>query len=235
MTYTRTKVIACATVIEELRPWLPPSMMCEELEFGLHLVPGRLNAELKKAVNATSQDIDTIILGYGLCSMAVIGLRAMHCTMVIPRVDDCIAIFLGSRAAYQSQTYQEPGTYYLTKGWIEVGDTPFNEHARLVEQYGQERADRMLELMLNHYTRLVYIDTGHHNGDYYRDYTRRTAQKYGLRYEEIRGSTELIRKMIFGPWDEDFVVIPPGKTVTFADFGILGRDSTPPSPDQDAE
>jgi len=55
----------------------------------------------------------------------------------VPRVDDCIAIFLGSRAAYADQCHQEPGTYYLTKGWIEVGDTPFAEHERLVERYGR--------------------------------------------------------------------------------------------------
>jgi hypothetical protein len=55
--------------------------------------------------------------------MAVIGLRANGCTLVVPRVDDCISIFLGSHGAYKQQAGAEPGTYYLTKGWIEVGDT----------------------------------------------------------------------------------------------------------------
>ena len=62
--------------------------------------------------------------GYGLCSQGVIGVRANDCTLVVPRVDDCIAIFLGSASAYKKQSRTEPGTYYLTKGWIEVGESP---------------------------------------------------------------------------------------------------------------
>ncbi len=68
--------------------------------------------------------------------------------MVIPRVDDCIAIFLGSCNAYKEQAKKEPGTYYLTKGWIEVGDTPFEEHKRLIEKYGEARAKRMTQLLV---------------------------------------------------------------------------------------
>ena len=96
----RTKVIACATVIEEMLPYLPGNMAYEVLDFGLHQSPGRLKDKLQAAVDASCKDFDTIMLGYGLCSMAVIGLRANHCTLVMPRVDDCIAIFLGSHQAY---------------------------------------------------------------------------------------------------------------------------------------
>ena len=73
---------------------------------------------------AAAPKVGTIILGYGLCSRAVVGLRAEGCTLVVPRVDDCIAIFLGSGDAYRTQHCSEPGTYYLTKGWIEAGDAP---------------------------------------------------------------------------------------------------------------
>jgi hypothetical protein len=100
--------------------------------------------------------------------MAVVGLKANDCTLVVPRVDDCIAIFLGSHAAYKEQASQEPGTYYLTKGWIEVSDTPFAEYERLVECYDQERAMRMIKLMLKNYTRLAFIDTGHYDQERYR-------------------------------------------------------------------
>lgn len=74
--------------------------------------------------------------------MAVVGLRAAGASLVIPRVDDCISIFLGSRDAYRAQASSEPGTYYLIKGWIEVGGGPFEEHKRLIEKYGKQKADR---------------------------------------------------------------------------------------------
>jgi hypothetical protein len=218
MSSSRIKVIACATVIEEILPLLPSGMTYEVLDFGLHLHPGNLRQTLQEAIDTASAEADIIILGYGLCSMAVVGLKATHCTLVVPRVDDCIAIFLGSRAAYKAQASQEPGTYYLTKGWIEVSDTPFAEHKRLVEQYGQERADRMIKLMLKNYTRLAFIDTGQYEQEHYRDYARRMAEQFELRYEEIPGSTSLIEKMLNGPWDDDFVVARPGETITYAHF-----------------
>ncbi len=216
--FSRTKVIACATVIEEMLPLLPPEISYEILDFGLHLNPGNLRDTLQNTIDAASATADTILLGYGLCSMAVVGLKATDCTLVTPRVDDCIAIFLGSRAAYQEQSSREPGTYYLTKGWIEVSDTPFEEYKRLVERYGQPRAERMIKLMLKHYTRLAYIDTGQHDQARYRDYARRTAEQFGLRFEEIDGSDSLVRKLLLGPWDDDFVVTPPGQTISYADF-----------------
>ena len=106
----RTKVIACATVIEEMLPLMPVDLAYEVLDFGLHLVPGSLKARLQEAIDAAcAEEYDTVILGYGLCSMAVVGLETRTCTVVIPRVDDCIACFLGSRDAYTAQNKKEPG------------------------------------------------------------------------------------------------------------------------------
>ena len=202
----KTKIIACATVIEEMQPLLPLSIACEVLDFGLHLIPDNLKKILQQTIDDNCVKYDTLILGYGLCSMAIVGLQTRNCTLVIPRVDDCIAIFLGSKKAYSEQAQKEPGTYYLTKGWIEVSDTPFEEYKRMVEQFGEERADRIMGLILKHYTRLAYIDTGQSDQEQYRDYARKTANKFNLRFEEIPGSDTLIRKLLFGPWDEEILV-----------------------------
>ena len=175
-------------------------------------------ASSQAAIDAASVEVKTIILGYGLCSMAVVGLKANGCTLVIPRVDDCIAIFLGSGAAYQKQSSREPGTYYLTKGWIEVNDTPFAEYEQLVKKYGPEQAERMIKLVLKNYTRLAFIDTGHYGQERYREYARRIAGRFGLRYEEIPGSKALVNKILHGPWENDFVVAHPGETIRYADF-----------------
>jgi hypothetical protein len=218
VTALRTKVVACATVIEEMLPLLPEGMTYEILDFGLHLTPEKLRNRLQDTIDAANAEADTIILGYGLCSLSVVGLKATECTLVVPRVDDCIAIFLGSHAAYKKQASQEPGTYYLTKGWIEVNDTPFAEYKRLAGRYGSARADRMIKLMLKNYTRLAFINTGHYEQECYREYAHSMAKQFGLRYEELPGSTTLIKKMIYGPWDEDFVIVRPGETITYAGF-----------------
>jgi len=205
-------------VIEEMLPHLPPEATPKVLDFGLHVNPEALRSSLQEAIDVAAEAADTIILGYGLCSQAVVGLRANGCTLVVPKVDDCIAIFLGSAAAYQAQARSAPGTYYLTKGWIEAGDTPFGEYDSLVAQYGEERARRLMGRILKNYTRLALINTGQYELERYRDYSRRTAERFGLRYEEIPGSDALVRRMVHGPWDGDFVVARPGETICYLDF-----------------
>lgn len=195
------------------------------LDFGLHANPARLRETLQATIDGVTASASgehggpTIVLGYGLCSQGVAGLQARGFRLVVPRVDDCIAIFLGSREAYASESSREPGTYYLTKGWIEVGSTPFAEFDRSAERFGRERAEALYREMLGHYTRLALIDTGNYALSAARAYARRAAARFGLRFEEIAGSNELVRKMVRGPWSTaEFVVCEPGETVLLADF-----------------
>ena len=193
-------------------------MQTRKLDFGLHAKPEKLQETLQAAIDDVDGDFDTIILGYGMCANGVIGLKARISVLVVPRVSDCIAIFLGSAEAYAQQTRKEIGTYYLTKGWIEVCDTPLDEHRRMVEKYGREQADRMMGLMFQNYTRLGYILTGREDQGKYRRCAREIAQHFALRYEEIQGSARIIQKMVQGPYDDDFIVRPPGQAIAFDDF-----------------
>jgi hypothetical protein len=214
----KTKVLACATVIEEMLTIMPADYDHETLEFGLHINPEALRVALQEAIDAANGTYDTLILGYGFCSQAVVGLEAKNCTLVIPKVHDCIAIFLGSGDEYNRQARQEPGTYYFTKGWIEVADTPFHEYDQVVEKYGKTRADRVMQLLLKNYKRLAFINTGLKDLDRYREHSKQTAEKFGLRYEEIQGKKDLVKQMLYGPWEDDFVVIPPGETSKYQHF-----------------
>jgi hypothetical protein len=213
-----TKIIACATIIEEILPLIPPEMQYVGLDYGLHINPDDLKKTLQQEIDASVGKIQNIILGYGLCSMAVIGLKANGCTLIVPRVDDCIALFLGSREDYKQQHKLEPGTYYLSKGWIEVGGTPFDEHQKLIERHGEKRAERMMGLMFKDYKRLALIMTGHGDMDKYRKYVKEKAENYNMRYEEIPGSNALIKKMLSGKLDGDFIIVSPGGIIKYTDF-----------------
>lgn len=208
----RTMVLACATVIEDLGPRLPAGMATRVLDFGLHRRPGGLRGALQAAIDQ-ADGFDAVLLGYGLCSRAIVGLRATHGALVMPRVDDCISIFLGSRQAFEHQARGEPGTYYLTKGWIEAGDGPFGEEARIAERYGAAKAELIVRRMLGHYTRLAFIDTGVQGLDGYRARARAAAERFGLRYEEIPGSSRLVEKLVAGPWDDEVLVVEDRKSV----------------------
>jgi hypothetical protein len=222
MNTQRTLVMACATVLEEMLPLMPEGMQHQVFDFGLHINPEKLRRKLQEAIDEVGEQYDTILLGYGLCSMAIVGIQANHCQLVVPKVHDCIAIFLGSNSAYNTQAHTEPGTYYLTKGWIEVGDTPFSDYERTVQRYGKEKADFIIKMLLGNYTRLALINTGQYELQRYQEYASRVAEQFGLRYEEIQGSNSLIKKMLLGSWDEEFVVIQPGETFQFEHFFPAG-------------
>jgi hypothetical protein len=212
------KLIACATVIEEMLPLIPPEMSYAVLEFGLHSNPDKLRAALQDAIDAASPNIKTILLGFGLCAKAAIGLKSGNRTLVIPKADDCITIFLGSIAQYRQQQQLEPGTLYMTKGWIEAG-TPLDEQREiLAKKYGENKAGILFKKMLQGYKRLGFINTGNYELERYRIRSRESAQRLDLRYEEIQGDNSLVKKLLSGPWDEEFVVVPPGRTVELSHF-----------------
>ena len=218
MDLLRTAIIACKTVINEMRPFLTPETQRYCVEAGLHLRPENLRSALQAHIDDISADTETIILGYGLCSMGVVGLKATHSTLIIPRRDDCIAIFLGSPKAYRNELNREPGTYFLSKGWIDAGITLLDDLEKMKARYGKGGSERIMKRMLQHYRRLAFVDMGYPDLELYRQFARKAAREFNLDYQEIRGTPEFLAKICNGPWDDDFVIAPPGCTVELADF-----------------
>ena len=206
----RAKIIACETVGEELRNLMPGNIQYKFLEFGLHCTPEKLNEALQREIDETGEDIDIILLGYGMCAKGAIGLEARRFTLVIPRVDDCIALFLGSRDEYARQMQKAPGTFYLTKGWIEGGDDPYTVYLKMREKYGDEKAYRLEKMVIEHYTRLALINTGNYNLEKYRQYASMVAAFFDMEFEEIPGKNTLLEGLVKGDWNGDFVVVEPG-------------------------
>jgi hypothetical protein len=234
VTQGRTRIIACRTVIHEMQHLLPSDMEPLTLDSGLHLHPEKLRGTLQAMVDDITPDTETIILGYGLCSMGVLGLKASHSTLVIPCVDDCIALFLGSRRAYLKALSQEPGTYFLSKGWIDAGITLLDELSSMEERYGKRRAEQVMRRMLQHYRRIAFIDMGYKDQERYRQFSQEAARKLNLSYKEIRGTPELLRKICSGQWDDEFVVAPPGQVIRLEDFGIVpAREQQPMGPSRE--
>ncbi len=228
MNSKKTKIIACATVIEEARPFLPPSVEYYSIDAVFHNQSKKLHDKLQELINTSGEGIETIIIGYGLCSKAVIGLKSSNCTLVVPRVDDCIGLFLGSQKLYRELLKKNIGTYYLSPGWIRAGATLIEELKRVEDQYGKKNAEFVKHEMIKNYTRLAYINMGskteHFTQDSCREFARNAAKQLNLNYEEITGTTHLIIRMINGPWDDRFVVAPPGQEITHGDFECEEKD-----------
>lgn len=205
-------------MIDEMSRMVPSSMESLVIEPGLHLHPDRLRGILQSTIDKITAHTETVILGYGLCSMGVIGLKAMSSTLVIPRMDDCIAMFLGSQSVYKEVLDQEPGTYFLSKGWIDGRITIVDELERMEDRYGRNRAERIVKRMLQNYRRLAFIDMGYKDCDKYQEFSRMAAKRFKLEYQEIKGTPEFLRKICNGPWDHEFVVVPPAHVVRLEAF-----------------
>jgi N-methylhydantoinase A/oxoprolinase/acetone carboxylase beta subunit len=94
-------VIACGVLATDLRHVtselnLPISV--EYLSDGLHTRPDDLRKRLQERIDRVSTAFrgERIVLGYEVCGLSAAGLQARHVPLVIPRVNDCITLFLGS-------------------------------------------------------------------------------------------------------------------------------------------
>lgn len=216
-------VIACKIFQGLLEQHLSPEKADQVtyLEYGLHIVPKKLRSEVQAQIDALERP-SLVLLGYGLCGNGLHGIQAGRHILLMPRTDDCIAVLLGSYSAYREQFDSEPGTYYLSKGWLEAGSNPLKEYQRLTETYGLEQADWLMDTQYSNYKRLAFV--AHHLQDLqaYRPQAREVAdycQRWGMRYEEILGSDQYVRGLVevaaaLDKAGEDFLVVPPGGEIT---------------------
>ena len=236
--------IGCSVILREITSLMagsPHVFFPVWMEQGLHNTPDRMRAELQKAVdrleeiNARRIDghkFDAIIFGYGLCSNGTVGLRSRSVPFIIPRCDDCIALFLGSRARYLKLFNEESGTYWYNSGWLEqASDLPSPERfareraAYLKEYEDEETADYLCEMSqswVKNYHRAAYILSPLGDRDDYREKVKGIADAFGWRYEEYEGQMQFFEKMLAAGWDpKEFFYCPPRSVVTAAYDGSL--------------
>ena len=195
------------------------------LEYGLHRVPDKLRETIQKLLDQIHHP-SRVLLAYGLCGNGLHGVQAGKHTLMIPRAHDCITIFLGSRERYQSEFQSCPGTYYLTRGWLESGSDPLREFLEYREQYGEEEAQWIMDQQYSNYERVVLVGSSQEELDNYRARAQEVArycERWGMRYEERLGSNTYIQKLlevVEGPAsvDQAFLIIPPGEEIRMEAF-----------------
>lgn len=206
---------------------------------GLHNRPNGLREMLQKQIDA-ARGYDAVLLAYGLCGQATAGLAATSAQLVIPRAHDCITLFLGSRERYQDQFNNYPGTFWYAQDYIErddgsgsslamgaIGDDDLTAvYQQYVEKYGQDNADYLMVAMgawQSHYQRAVYIDMGISDGAAVEAKAREQAVRRGWVFERLAGDLVLMRRLLDGDWDRDFLVVPAGAEIIMSyDENVMG-------------
>lgn len=236
----RLRVIACEIAFREICHLAARSRSLLDLEFlsqGHHDVPERGRAELQSRINAVPAGrYDAVLVGYGLCSRILPGLRARTQRLVIPRAHDCITFFLGSKERYERCFNERPGTYYYTSGWWECarrrglsdaatggllptrgGDSAQAAYEQWVARYGPEKAKYLLETLRDwaaHYTHGTLIDFEFTRSLGLRPMVEQICAQRGWQFEELPGDLGLLRRWLDGQWDAgDFLVVPPSHQV----------------------
>ncbi len=223
----RIAVVTCAVLeleIDHYRRHSDSIVSVVKLEQGLHNEPPRLRAELQRAIDRVeaADNVDAIVLGYGLCSRGVEGVFARRCRLVIPRAHDCITVLLGSKERYADYVARHPGTYWYSPGWNKHHIPPGPErHARLraryVEQFGEDNADFLMESeqqWFKTYDRATYVHLTVGATDADKRFTRDCADWLQWRYDEQAGDPSLLVALLRGEWDDErFVVLEPGQTI----------------------
>lgn len=218
----KIKVIACEVMKEEMLSIKPlPDEEFEFVSMDYHLYPKKLGTEIQDIIDR-SVGYDRIILAFGLCGGAANGLKATNCALTIPRVHDCISVFLSSEEGCVCDFKKEVGTFYLSCGWMITEKSILSDHKRILERFGSKKAFRVLNRMYDGYKKVLFICTGYPSQDEVIAQSKEIASLISCEHQIIEGKTSFIEKIIRGPWDDiNFINKAHLGIVTEEDFGIL--------------
>ena len=233
----RLKCLACEALarVAYLSAARSPHVVDVELfRLGWHEDPDDLRLRLQRAIDvaADAEAYDALVMAYGLCGRSTAGLVAKSIPLVIPRAHDCITLFLGGRDRYQKEFTGHPGTYWYVRDYVErktsgtalslgaeMGGDTEDLYDEYVEKYGKDNADYLMEVMgawRDHYNRAAYIDMGVVDSSDVEAETRVEADRRGWRFDRLVGDLVLIRRLLEGDWDDDFLILQPGQAVTMS-------------------
>ncbi len=206
-------VIGCRTTENELSAAMKECGLSYPLvwiDARLHNVKTKLKAALQSILDEAS-GYDTILFATGFCGNSIAGLSSREASLVIPRVDDCTSLLLGS--ARKKSRYLD--SYFLTEGWLKGKDNIWNEYSRAVSRYGKERADRIFSVMFAHYRRIALLDTGCYPIEPSLEKAKTIAAAFSLDCQVLPAGISYFKELLTGPWEKSrFLTVPPFTAVT---------------------
>ena len=215
----RTVIVACKTLEDELNAAQGRTGLeypVEWIESGLHNTPKKLTACLLEVLERITAD--RVLLAMGTCGNSVQGIRAKGFELIIPKVDDCISLLIGSMKA-RAKVSEELAAYFLTEGWMRGERNLWVEYQYAVDKYGEEEAKSIADMLYGHYRTLALLDAGITPVQTLVESTKIIADTLKLEQKIIPASISYIEQLLTGPWTDDrFIVKAPGEEITAKDL-----------------
>ncbi len=187
-----------------------------------HNRPDKFRISIQKELDKL-EAYDRILLAFGICGNATIGLKTGSYEMVIPRVDDCISLMIGS-VKKREDIIKEHQTIFLTQGWLNGKENVEVEYRHAVEKYGEDTAKEIMDMMYAHHEMLSVIDTNVYDIDKIIPRSKQLAEIFGLDFSVVKGTTSYIEQLLSGPRDKEmFVTVSKHSVVSIDMFGVIGN------------
>lgn len=210
-----TIILACETIRDEIdkaRALTHVDHPIIWVESGLHNHPEKLRAVLQDHLDE-GNGYKRVLMAFGSCGNSVIGLKTGNYELIIPRVDDCISMMIGS-VEKRMDIGKAGGTYFLTPGWLRGERNIWAEYEYSCDKYGKETARSIMEMMLEHYVYLGLVDTQSFDASQVYPEIERIAKELNLEPKIIPASVDYLCRLFVGPWDnEQFVVVPANSVI----------------------
>ena len=213
-------IIACQTLRDELLFALKKTGFLATvlwIESGLHNSPAKLHERLQETLDGIT-GCTRVLLLFGFCGNAVLGLKTGSYELILPRADDCISILFGSNGE-RKEFEQKNSAYFLTEGWLRGERNLWIEYLHALDKYGEKQAEEIVKIMFGHYKSLALLNTGVNQIEELLVKTKVIAETFNLKQIIAQGTTLYIETLLRGPWVKKyFVSISPNSVINDADL-----------------
>lgn len=208
----RAVILACSSLtdyIEAAQQKVGSSFPVTYLSRVYHRDPKEMRQHILEALQTLKEQADVVLVAMGFCGGSWENVE-VPCTLVIPRIDDCVSLLL--------QVGDEPVSNLKEQGHLYVREKdPRREsfHAifdKLTQDIDEETRKRYHQDWMKLYTHIDIMDTGLNNcrRAEYQAIVSEDADWLGARLSYVQGGTHLLEKLFSGNWDEQFLVLEPG-------------------------
>jgi hypothetical protein len=206
-------IITCKVLEKEIRMLvrdLPEVTHFEVMEWGLHVQPDRLLEAVSGRIRQLENEVRAVVLGYGRCQAMDRLPTDFRVPVFRPQAEDCIGVLLGQEK-YDAELRQEAGTWFLSRGWTELG-MDFIFHELQVSRLAEKGLDplQVAHRMLNNFNRGLYIETGLEDDQMLWPKAQEISWEFNLRIEKTTGNFDLLNRALEQALKITKNIDPPG-------------------------